>query len=73
MLEKLSIHLSIADHDFLEGCLDDRSKIVKEVAIDLLARLPESLFVQRMQQQLSQILLLKTGIVRKSLDVAQRV
>ena len=69
LLEKLSIHLSMADHDFLESCLDDRSKIVKEVAIDLLARLPESIFVQRMQQQLSQLLLLKTGIVRKSLDI----
>ena len=69
LLEKLTIHLSMADHDFLESCLDDRSKVVKDVAIDLLARLPESLLVQRMQQQLSQILLLKTGIVRKSLDV----
>lgn len=69
LVEKLMIGLSMADHDFLESCLDDRSKIVKEAAIDLLARLPNSLFVQRMQQQLSQILLLKTGIVRKSLDV----
>ncbi len=69
LVEKLMIGLSMADHDFLESCLDDRSKVVKEAAIDLLARLPESLFVQRLQQQLASIILLKTGIVRKSLDI----
>ncbi len=40
--------LSDADEPFLESCLDDRSARVREAAADLLARLPKSLFVERM-------------------------
>jgi hypothetical protein len=67
LLEKLLINLTFADHEFLEQCLDDRSKIVKEVAVDLLARVPQSNLQQRMQQQLSYIVTLKKGLIHKSL------
>ncbi len=69
LLEKLAINLTFSDHDFLEQCLDDRSKIVKEVAVDLLARVPQSNLQQRMQHQLSLIVTLKKGLVLKSLVV----
>lgn len=69
LLEKLLTHLTMADHDFLEQCLDDRSKVVKEVAIDLLARLPQSALQQRMQIRLAQHLNLKKGLIHKSLLV----
>ena len=69
LLEKLAINLTFADHDFLEQCLDDRSKIVKEVAVDLLARVAQSNLQQRMQHQLSLIVTLKKGLVLKSLVV----
>ncbi|PTQ91300.1 DUF5691 domain-containing protein [Agitococcus lubricus] len=69
LLEKLAIHLSSADHDFLEGCLDDRSKVVKEVVVDLLARLPNSALQQRLQTCLSTHLLLKKGMMHKALVI----
>lgn len=40
--------LSFADETFLEAALDDRRKDVRKDAANLLARLPESAFVQRM-------------------------
>jgi hypothetical protein len=39
--------LCAADEEFLERCLDDRSKVVREAAQSLLANLPASAFVQR--------------------------
>ena len=49
MLEALIPTLSLDDEPLLERALDDRSANVKAVAADLLARLPGSAFVQRMQ------------------------
>ena len=43
--------LSMADEPFLEDCLDDRSKQVREAAAELLARLPASRLVGRMTQR----------------------
>lgn len=47
-LETFSVGLSQTDEPFLENALDDRSKEVRRVAIELLGRLPESRLVQRM-------------------------
>jgi hypothetical protein len=47
-LDVMSIHLSGADEAFLESCLDDRSKTVRETAAVLLSRLVNSQFARRM-------------------------
>ena len=46
--EALAVHLSMADEPFLETALDDRSKLVRAVAVRLLDRLPESRRAARM-------------------------
>ena len=46
-LEVLGTGLSIADEPFLEALIDDRSKEVRRVTVDLLTCLPESRFCQR--------------------------
>ncbi|MCA6611488.1 MAG: hypothetical protein IM516_05085 [Pseudanabaena sp. M158S2SP1A06QC] len=46
-LEVLGNGLSMADEPFLEALLDDRSKEVRRVTVDLLTCLPESRFCQR--------------------------
>lgn len=51
LLRALAAGLSGADEGFLEGALDDRSKDVREVAADLLGRLPGSAFAARMGQR----------------------
>ncbi|HYH08137.1 MAG TPA: DUF5691 domain-containing protein [Thermoanaerobaculia bacterium] len=52
MLMVLLPTLSPDDEPLLERALDDRSSAVKAIAADLLARLPGSAFVQRMQARL---------------------
>ncbi len=47
-LEVLRANLSLADEDFLEFTLDDRSTIVRQAAAGLLSNLPDSAFVKRM-------------------------
>ena len=69
LLEKFSPNLSTDDHDFLESCLDDRSRVVKEQTVELLASLQGSLLQQRLQQTLSQHLSLKKGLILKSLQI----
>jgi hypothetical protein len=46
--EALAVNLSMADEPFLEAALDDRSKLVRAVAVRLLDRLPESRRAARM-------------------------
>ena len=46
-LESFSNNLGMADEPFLEALLDDRSKEVRRVTVDLLTCLPESRFCQR--------------------------
>ncbi|MEM8531686.1 MAG: DUF5691 domain-containing protein [Chloroflexota bacterium] len=52
-LETFSTGLSQADEPFLENALDDRSKEVRRVAINLLGRMPESRLVQRMIERVA--------------------
>jgi hypothetical protein len=45
------VNLAQEDEDFLEAALDDRSALVRGVAVDLLSRLPESRYVRRMVER----------------------
>jgi hypothetical protein len=47
-LAELETNISSADEAFFETCLEDRSKEVRSIAATLLARLPDSAFVERM-------------------------
>jgi hypothetical protein len=62
-LEVFAIGLNPADEPFLESALGDRSKQVRTVAADLLARLPSSQMVKRMQTRLEPLL----GLERRML------
>lgn len=60
--------LSPADEAFLEECLDDRSKQVKEIAAGLLAQLPASDLAGRMQARADAMLTAGAkGVIRKKL------
>ena len=50
-VEAMAVGLTAADEPFLESALDDRSKQVREAAVELLARLPASTFVRRMTER----------------------
>ncbi|MBN1312707.1 MAG: hypothetical protein JXB30_14925 [Anaerolineae bacterium] len=60
-LETLHINLSMADEPFIESCLDDRSKKVRVLVPDLLARLPQSAYIQRMIERVESCITLKGG------------
>lgn len=62
--------LSPTDEDFLESALSDRAKTVRQVAADLLARLPDSRFAQRILEKTLPLIEWKRGIVRKELQVS---
>jgi hypothetical protein len=53
-------HLSLADEPFLETCLDDKRKEVREAARSLLLRLENSRFVQRMWARVKPLIRLKS-------------
>jgi len=55
-LATFEIGLAPEDEEFLETCLDDRSKEARGVAADLLARLPQSAFVARMAERARAVL-----------------
>jgi hypothetical protein len=58
--------LSMADEPFLEAALDDRAQGVRQAAAELLARLPESRFCQRMRRRAETALTLtRSGLFRK--------
>ncbi|HEY6595527.1 MAG TPA: DUF5691 domain-containing protein [Asanoa sp.] len=48
LLGTLAVNLSTADEQLLEQALDDRRRQVRDVALDLLARLPDSAHAARM-------------------------
>ncbi len=56
LLEVLEIGLSVDDEPFLEDALEDRSKLVRDVAAKLLAQIPESKLVQRMIERVRPLL-----------------
>jgi hypothetical protein len=55
-VEAMRVGLSADDEAFLESALDDRSKQVRTAAADLLARLPQSTFVQRMIERVTPLM-----------------
>jgi len=57
--------LSMADEPFLEEALDDRRKEVRNTAVDLLVRLPNSRLSQRMVERVRPLITLTTGKKRK--------
>ncbi len=59
----LAVGLSIADEPFLESCLDDKRKEVREAAFGLLTQLPESRLVGRSIARLEPLLKLKTKLL----------
>ncbi|MDY7076366.1 MAG: DUF5691 domain-containing protein [Chloroflexota bacterium] len=65
-LATLSTGLSAADEPFLESALDDRSKQVRAVTADLLARLPGSQLVERTQARLRPLLSLERRLLGQS-------
>ncbi len=60
LVSLLSSELDADDEPFLERCLDDRSREVRQNAIDLLARLPASAFNERFRQRLPSLLAYET-------------
>jgi hypothetical protein len=71
LLAELATGLSPADEPFLETCLDDRSAVVRRVAAQLLARLPDSALAGRMRDRGQAMLTSqKRGLVFQSLTLA---
>lgn len=69
-LALLETGLSMADEPFLEAALDDRRKEVRKTAVDLLARLPESRFCQRMIARVEPLLNVQRKLlIRTTLEV----
>jgi Family of unknown function (DUF5691) len=69
-LECLSEGLTLADEAFLEVGLGDRSKDVRVIAIELLARLPESQFSQQTVIRSSELIQFKTVDGNLQVEVA---
>ena len=68
LLGELAAGLQPADEPFLESALDDRSKVVRRQAADLLARLGGSALAERMAQRLRPLVGVG-GRLRRKLDV----
>ncbi|MEM6400236.1 MAG: DUF5691 domain-containing protein [Cyanobacteria bacterium P01_D01_bin.116] len=63
LLEALEVSINLDDEPFLEDALDDRSKLVRDVAARLLAQIPESKLVKRMIERVRPLLSLdRNGI-----------
>ena len=60
----LSNRLSMEDEPFLETCLDDSRKEVRDAALDLLLRLPKSRHAQRMAKRLEPLIEYKSQLLR---------
>lgn len=66
LLEALEVSINVDDEPFLEDALDDRSKLVRDVAARLLAQIPESKLVKRMIERVRPLLNLDS----KGIEVA---
>jgi hypothetical protein len=58
-MQVLGKNLSLADEAFLEAAFDDKRKEVRRKAADLLAQIPNSALVKRMQERLQPLLKFK--------------
>jgi len=67
----LLVGLTADDEPFLESALDDRSKVVRAAAADLLARLPESQFVRRMIDRVTPRLVVRSRAAELEVDLPQ--
>ena len=67
LLQTLKLGLTLQDEPWLESCLDDRSKGVRQTAATLLGSLPDSALSQRHQARLNSWLQLqkKSGLMAK--------
>ena len=68
LLASLQVGLQSTDEAFLEACLDDRSRVVANVAAGLLARLVSSADTRRMQDRLRVLVTLEAprrGLIRR--------
>ncbi|WP_129976155.1 DUF5691 domain-containing protein [Rhodococcus sp. Q1] len=63
LLALLAVRLGPHDEALLERALDDRSRKVRAVALELLPRLPDSAFAQRMAERVRQWLLVDGSTV----------
>jgi hypothetical protein len=68
LLGELASGLQLADEPVLESALDDRSKVVRRQAAELLARLPGSALAGRMTQRLRPLVSVG-GRLRRKLEV----
>jgi hypothetical protein len=67
LLSVFSVNLSSEDEAFLNTCLEDRSKGVRQLAATLLGQLPDSAFSQRQKQRLNTWLRFeKGGLLKKN-------
>jgi hypothetical protein len=69
IVELLAVGLGPADEPFLEAALDDRSKVVRPAAAELLHRLPGSALAARMAARVAPLVTVG-GRLRKKLEVA---
>ena len=67
-LAAFAINLEPADEVLLENALDDKAKSVRDVAADLLGRLPASARANRMAARLKPLLRVK-GLLRKQFEI----
>lgn len=68
-VQTLAVGLNDDDEPLLEACLTDARSEVRDVARDLLVRLPQSAFVQRMWRRAQQMLRLEQTPLRLSIEI----
>ena len=65
-LAAFTVGLSRTDEDFLESCLADRRKEIRDAALDLLVALPDSKLIMRVSTKLNTFLQLKSKLLNKT-------